>query len=482
MHGTQGSLRTRTAGERVTCPVCQTPVTLKHLVWECQYHEQELPASWTQDIRANENAMLWSRGLIEAPVCRLVVGLDSLETHGMFAHGWPVRVTPSQRLAIGVKATCTEVRLRHFVVSLIVGVWQDGSWQLTGKCTLVVPGEATEARAWFYGCWLLLQATLGRRQVNVAHRAGWAAVTKGAKGTCAPDLWHSLPAEEWKRLKVVHVPKKMLKQAGGDNRAWLQYQEAALCAQLRAQSIAPDDMVQQLHADDQWHQEVYEVAAQRISHILTDKEHYMHGKLEPVPTPFRVKVDRPKGRLEILRQLTQQAPQEGHHHWALQGHGIRCKQCGLHIKGCSTHDEIARKQATVCTGVAVRTLTQLKLELVEATEALNESQAGHRWYSRTSSFGCSRCWRKVSGRSSKEAVLKLSESPCDYGPLDLPTMELRTKVNPEHILWKRGEWLECQRCHRVTKVLHGRGQSWLAGSCDGRSRQTTLRFGPSSES
>ena len=128
---TQGSLRTRTAGERVICPLCHTPVTMKHLVWECQYHEQELPASWTQDIRANENAMLWSRGLIEAQAFRPVVGMDSLETHGVFAHGWPVRVTPSQRLAIGVKATCTEVRLRHYVVSLIVGAWLVAvDWQM----------------------------------------------------------------------------------------------------------------------------------------------------------------------------------------------------------------------------------------------------------------------------------------------------------------------------------------------------------------
>ena len=215
---TQGSLRTHTAGDRVVCPMCNVQVTMKHLIWECQYHEQPLPASWVQDIQANENTMLWSRGLIEVPDYRLPVGMDSLGVHGLFAHGWPIRVTPVQRLAIGVKPTCKEPRLRHFVVSLIGGAWQDGSWQLTGKCTCVVPGEANEARAWVFGCWLLLQATLGRHQVNVAHRAGWAAVTKGGRGTCAPDLWHSLPAEEWKRLKILHVPKKMLQQTGDDNR------------------------------------------------------------------------------------------------------------------------------------------------------------------------------------------------------------------------------------------------------------------------
>ena len=118
---TQGSLRTHTAGERVLCPLRNVPVTMKHLIWECQYHDKPLPADWAQNIQANENTMLWSRGLVEVPDYRLTVGMDSLEVHGVFAHGWPVRVTPSQRLAIGVKPTSKDPRLRRYVVALIVG-------------------------------------------------------------------------------------------------------------------------------------------------------------------------------------------------------------------------------------------------------------------------------------------------------------------------------------------------------------------------
>ena len=208
----------------------------------------------------------------------------------------------------------------------------------------------------------------------------------------------------------------------------------------------------------------------------------MHGKVEPVPTPYKVKPERPRGRLDILRQLTQQEHHEGHHKWALKGQGIKCQQCGLHIKSCSTHDEIARKQATSCTGEFSRTLTQLKLDLVEATEALDDSQVGHRWFSRPSSFGCSRCWLKVSGRSSKEAVQQLSEKPCEYGPVDMQALELKTRASTQHQLWQRGAWLECQKCHRVTKLIHGRAQSWLAGPCEGSKKQMKLRFGPSSDS
>ena len=57
---TQGSLRTRGHGERAICPLCNAPVSMKHLVWECCCHEEELRAAWRRSIQANENGMLWA--------------------------------------------------------------------------------------------------------------------------------------------------------------------------------------------------------------------------------------------------------------------------------------------------------------------------------------------------------------------------------------------------------------------------------------
>ena len=167
---TQGSLRAHGGGERQICPLFNVPVSMKHLIWECSYHEKPLPLEWQQNIRANENAMLWARGLIEMPDYRPAVGVESLEVHGIYAHGWPVRIPPNHRLAIGVHPTCKDPRLRKLVVVITAGYWQEDSWQTTGFCTSLAPGEATEARAWFFGCWLILQSTLGKHQVNVAYR------------------------------------------------------------------------------------------------------------------------------------------------------------------------------------------------------------------------------------------------------------------------------------------------------------------------
>ena len=178
---TQGSLRMHSGGERVLCPMCQVPVKMKHLIWQCSYHEQSLPAEWVQMMQANESTMLWARGLIDAPGCHLEVGSDSCEVEGIFSHGWPVRIGPHQRLAIVVQATWKDPRLRNYAVAVIAGQWQDGG------------SQATEARGWFFGCWLILQLVLGKHQLNIPHKAGWTAIKKGAEGTvtlssCPPSV------------------------------------------------------------------------------------------------------------------------------------------------------------------------------------------------------------------------------------------------------------------------------------------------------
>ena len=66
---------------------------------------------WQQSVQANEDAMLWARGLVESPSFIPVDGPESCQVSGMFAHGWPVRIGPSHRLAIGVHATCKDGHL-----------------------------------------------------------------------------------------------------------------------------------------------------------------------------------------------------------------------------------------------------------------------------------------------------------------------------------------------------------------------------------
>lgn len=62
---------------------------MKHLIWECCYHEDSLPAEWQRLIKANEETMLWARGLVDSPDYRPLVGVDSMQVTGLMDDVWP---------------------------------------------------------------------------------------------------------------------------------------------------------------------------------------------------------------------------------------------------------------------------------------------------------------------------------------------------------------------------------------------------------
>ena len=479
---TQGSLRTHTSGGRAVCPLCMVPVSMKHLIWECCYHEKPLPVEWVQQIAANEDAMLWARGMIDSPAHRPTVGVDSLCTTGIFADGWPTRIGPSCRVAIGVKATCKDVRVQNYAVAVVVGQWTDGGWNTIGTCTALAPGKPSEARAWVFGCWLILQALLGRHQINIPCRSGWQALQKGATNELIADLWYNLDVKEWSRLSTLHVPTKLLKGDHGDQRAWLQYQAAQHCAKQRAEQEEPFDLVRTLQENDRWHQQVYEVAADRIEALLQDKQHYMHDKLSTVEADFKVRVRAPKGRIEVMQQLTQRVRKEGQHQWALKGGGVQCSACGMNIKACSTHAEIEKKDGTICAGQRSLSLTQHMQQLVEESAMLPDDTPGHRWMLRASAFSCLRCWKKVPRRCGKDALRVLTALPCQYQQMHEQDLQLRTRIHPSHAMWRRGDWLACSKCGKVTKEIQGKVQTWTKAQCSAATSQQKLRFGPSSSS
>ena len=479
---TQGSLRTHVSGGRVVCPMCNVPVTMKHLIWECCYHEEDLPDDWQRLIAANEETMLWARGLIETPDYAPLVGVDSLRTTGILTEGWPMSIGPSHRVAIGVKATCQDARVQKFAVALMVGHWHEGSWQVVGTCTALTPGKASEARAWVFGCWLLLQAFVGRHQVNLPNRSGWQALQKGPKSVLVADLWHNLAAHQWSRLRALHVPPKLLREAQGDQRAWMQYQEAQRCATQRAEQEVPAALVQTLRNNDEWHKQVYLVASARIAAILQDQEHYMHDKMAAVEADFKIKPKAPKGRIEVMQQLTQLQAAAGQHQWQLKGSGVKCRACGMNIKACSTHAEIEKKDGTMCAGLMKSTLTQQMTQLVEETEQLPDETPGHRWVLRSSAFSCKKCWQKVARRCGKDALQVLVSSPCKFEPIHEGDLRLRTRLHHSHAFWRRSEWIACAKCGRTTKEIDGKVQTWTSQPCKHGDGQRKLSFGPSSSS
>ena len=141
---------------------------------------------------------------------------------------------------------------------------------------------------------------------------------------------------------------------------------------------------------------------------------------------------------------------------------------------------VSTKQATVCPGAVSKTLKQTMAELVQDIEALLDDQPGHKWELRATTFGCSRCWAKIRLRSGKAVLEKLKSSECRFGRLAEDGLNLRTRAHTTHDVWRRGVWLECQRCGRTSKEQDGRVQLWMSNGCDSKRVQLKLQFKPQS--
>ena len=185
-----------------------------------------------------------------------------------------------------------------------------------------------------------------------------------------------------------------------------------------------------------------------------------------------------------MQQLTQRAGGEGQHQWALRekGGGVQCQACGMHIKSCSTHAEIDRKDKTICAGVRSHTLTQQMEQLVEESGLLPDDAPGHRWVLRSSTFSCLRCWLKVPRRCGKGALQVVQNAPCRYEQLQESDMQLRTRLHPSHNFWRRSDWISCCKCGKSTKEVQGKVQSWTQQQCRSAGGQQKLQFAPSSSS
>lgn len=68
---------------------------------------------------------------------------------------------------------------------------------------------------------------------------------------------------------------------------------------------------------------------------------------------------------------------------------------------------------------------------------------GHEWHLGHSHIKCNKCWIKLSGQSSKEALTALQVAPCHFGPSQAAD-DMKVKPHLSHQLMRRGAHLECQ--------------------------------------
>lgn len=120
--------------------------------------------------------------MVELLDFRPVDGMESVEVNGCFDHGWFLRLRFDQRIAMAVQSTCCDTRLRRYVAALAIVHWDEHAWTVDGTCTFIATCHPTAVRGWFYvfyACWVLLQAVMGKHQLNIPHTAAWRSLQQG---------------------------------------------------------------------------------------------------------------------------------------------------------------------------------------------------------------------------------------------------------------------------------------------------------------
>lgn len=142
---------------------------------------------------------------------------------------------------------------------------------------------------------------------------------------------------------------------------------------------------------------------------------------------------------------------------------------------------LEHKEAERCAGVAVKTIVDIMRQLVEDSVINPVDFPGHRLYLQESSFGCARCWQRVSRRCGKDALRSLQDSACEGGKIeseaDLP---IRGRLRMSHVLERHGAWVECLQCLKSLRGEDGKRLQWLGLERVKAKGQQKLRFGPTS--
>ena len=129
---------------------------------------------------------------------------------------------------------------------------------------------------------------------------------KKGKSTVAPDYFHHLGEDEWNRLTVLHVPVKMMKEAGEDTRQWMQYKVGKRLAQERARTEFNEESLKELQEADRRHYLIYQAAA-RIEGILKNKEHYILLEKGGAAVKQQSGDSKPRSRLDVFQKMVRAA-------------------------------------------------------------------------------------------------------------------------------------------------------------------------------
>ena len=120
----QGSVKYGKTSQLQQCPICAIPLTLRHVIWECQWINERtraLPVELQQRLQEPGLQELWLRGWIHAPeLARRSHGQVSLTGTGAWAEFECIDHQPGYCYGLAVKLMGKDPRVHQIVVALVV--------------------------------------------------------------------------------------------------------------------------------------------------------------------------------------------------------------------------------------------------------------------------------------------------------------------------------------------------------------------------
>ena len=331
----QGSLRTAQNSTHKECPVCRVPLTMRHLIWECDWLASRcraLPRHLADEMGAAEHQELWQRGWVHLPHIPLTGnGRSTLTGMGFWNELDCIDHEPRFVYGLGLSFTCADPRLKQLAVTLVACDRADPG-KILGALTAVVPPPATQLRGHLLGLTMLIQHVEGRCTLPVANKQVVRFWKQGLPFAEHTDIVGAITQEWHDQIRVSYVAKK---SETGNNAFVLQTlavrKQAMKLAKHRAKRERMPEVEEELKTLDAHHQVVFEHAVERIGVLLSHKEHFVHSKPDKLASRGHQK--RGVTKRQFLEAQLMQPGNKGGHIWTVHHGRYRCLSChhGLNV-------------------------------------------------------------------------------------------------------------------------------------------------------
>lgn len=487
----QGALFTKVSdgheGHHLHCPHCAQPATAVHLLWLCKATTSAFPPLKPEDqfeLEHGLNLEFWSQGLLMIPPHTLSTGGSSVQAWGTWTAQDEAQIRHPDVVTIGIAGTSSDVRLKHFAVSIVHHTQLGGQLCRQGAVVAILPGKQTWERAWFYGLRMIAHYVyLQQRQViHVQSKRAWEAWQQGKHADLFHDLRDLITWDQKQRIKALCISPKQLKEMPKNE--WSlrnRMADAAKAAKEIALSLQPHEQEHELQEQDKKYQRIAPLAIQRIQHRLTDKNHFMHAAREDGK---QKRHQASEHKRDVFNSLgTPLSPE--HHHWVTKGTAMQCLHCKARLTMHSKLQDIqdgkcAQASRPQLVGGAATTATKAEL-IQQLLEGSAPNMAPHKFIVKNHYIVCETCSVRMLKNSSQAKLLEMSSKAYwneEWQPG--PTWT----GHGSHKMWKKGGKLWCTQCS--AHALHSaepQASKALQRPCpqlDGQQKLPTL-FRPKAE-